>query len=242
MIKVKRDEVDFFLQPFGGRDEDLPKLFAEIKEYHSGKPFEIHGIYEDGKTRLEKAFPAMEFTEDRDNWDYVYLREKLANLSGRKYHGKKNHYNNFKKEYPDYVYEPIAPNNYEECKAFGDEWCEKRVGGDESLRCELCAIHEAIDNFEVLDLRGGVIRIDGKVEAFSFGKKINDDTAVLHVEKANPEYRGLYAAINKDFAKHAWSDVVYLNREEDMGHEGLRMAKESYNPEFMVKKYSAVFK
>ena len=89
LIKVKRNEVDFFLQPFGGKDEDLPKLFAEIKEYHEGKPFEIHGIYDDGKERLEKAFPEMEFIEDRDNWDYVYLREKLASLSGRKYHGKK---------------------------------------------------------------------------------------------------------------------------------------------------------
>ena len=87
VIKVKRNEVDFFLQPFGGKDEDLPKLFAEIKEYHEGKPFEIHGIYDDGKERLEKAFPEMEFIEDRDNWDYVYLREKLASLSGRKYHG-----------------------------------------------------------------------------------------------------------------------------------------------------------
>lgn len=198
VIKVKRNEVDFFLQPFGGKDEDLPKLFAEIKEYHEGKPFEIHGIYDDGKERLAKAFPEMEFIEDRDNWDYVYLREKLASLSGRKYHGKKNHYNAFKKEYPDYVYEPIGPDNYEECKAFGDEWCEKRVGEDESLRCEQCAIHEAIDNFEALGLRGGAIRVNGKIEAFSFGKKINDDTAVLHVEKANPDIRGIYAAINKE--------------------------------------------
>ena len=72
--------------------------------------------------------------------------------------------------------------------------------------------------------------------------KINDDTAVLHVEKANPDIRGIYAAINKEFAEHAWGDVVYLNREEDMGHEGLRTAKESYHPEFMIKKYSSVFK
>ena len=140
------------------------------------------------------------------------------------------------------VYEPIGPDNYEECKAFGDEWCEKRVGEDESLRCEQCAIHEAIDNFEALGLRGGAIRVNGKIEAFSFGKKINDDTAVLHVEKANPDIRGIYAAINKEFAEHAWGDVVYLNREEDMGHEGLRTAKESYHPEFMIKKYSSVFK
>lgn len=81
-----------------------------------------------------------------------------------------------------------------------------------------------------------------RLKPSALAKKINDDTAVLHVEKANPEIRGLYAVINRDFAKNAWGDVTYLNREEDMGHEGLRMAKESYKPEFMVKKYSTIFK
>ena len=184
----------------------------------------------------------MEITDDRDNWDYVYLQQNLATLAGRKYHGKKNHCNAFVKEHPDYVYEEMNRSNIEECLAFGDMWCERRMSDDPSLVCEKCAIHEALDNFEALKLRGGVIRIDGKVEAFSFGEKINDDTAVLHVEKANPEIRGLYAVINRDFAKNAWGDVTYLNREEDMGHEGLRMAKESYKPEFMVKKYSTIFK
>ena len=242
VLKVKRNDVDFFLQPFGGKDEDLPLLMKEIKEYHNGKPFEIHGIYDDGRERLLKAFPDLEITDDRDNWDYVYLQQNLATLVGRKYHGKKNHCNAFVKEHPDYVYEEMNRSNIEECLAFGDMWCEHRMSDDPSLVCEKCAIHEALDNFEALKLRGGVIRIDGKVEAFSFGEKINDDTAVLHVEKANPEIRGLYAVINRDFAKNAWGDVTYLNREEDMGHEGLRMAKESYKPEFMVKKYSTIFK
>ena len=124
VIKVKRNDVDFFLQPFGGRDEDLPKLMQEIKEYNGGKPFEIHGIYEDGKERLLKAFPDLEITDDRDNWDYVYLQQKLATLAGRKYHGKKNHCNAFVKEYPDYVYEEMSRSNIDECIAFGDMWCE----------------------------------------------------------------------------------------------------------------------
>ena len=208
MIKVNRNEVDFFLQPFGGKDEDLPKLFAEIKEYHEGKPFEIHGIYDDGKERLAKAFPEMEFIEDRDNWDYVYLREKLASLSGRKYHGKKNHYNAFKKEYPDYVYEPIGPDNYEECKAFGDEWCEKRVGEDET-----CAVSNVLSMKRLIILKHLVCAAalsvsTEKLKRSASVKKINDDTAVLHVEKANPDIRGIYAAINKEFAEHAWGDVV----------------------------------
>ena len=236
IVKVKRDLTEFFLQPFGGKDEDLPKLIEALREYAGGE-FMFAGIYEEGKTRLSTVFDEAEFIEDRDNWDYIYLRENLANLAGRKYHGKKNHVNAFVKEHPDYVYAPITPADYDECMAFGDTWCERRLSEDPSLVCEKCAIHEAFNNFEALGLRGGLIRLDGKVEAFSFGKKINDNTAVLHVEKANPEIRGLYAVINRDFAKNAWQDVTYLNREEDMGHEGLREAKESYKPEYMWKKY-----
>ena len=89
IVKVKRNEVDFFLQPFGGKDEDLPLLMEELKEYHEGKPFRLHGIYECTKERFSRVFPDLEFEEDRDNWDYIYLREKLAALSGRKYHGQK---------------------------------------------------------------------------------------------------------------------------------------------------------
>ena len=240
IVKVKRNEVDFFLQPFGGKDEDLPLLMEELKEYHEGKPFRLHGIYECTKERFSRVFPELEFEEDRDNWDYIYLREKLAALSGRKYHGQKNHYNAFKKAYPDFVYEPITEENKAECLAFGEKWCDDRIDEDPTLICEKYAMQQAFSNFEALELRGGAIRINGKIEAFSFGKKINDDTAVLHVEKANGAIRGLYTAINKEFASHAWDDVTYLNREEDMGVEGLRKAKESYHPEFMFKKYSVV--
>ena len=125
IIKVKRNEVDFFLQPFGGKDEDLPLLMEELKEYHGGKPFRLHGVYECTKERLNRMFPGLEFEDDRDNWDYVYLREKLATLSGRKYHGQKNHYNAFKKANPDFVYEPITDANKAECLAFGEKWCDE---------------------------------------------------------------------------------------------------------------------
>ncbi|MCD8174729.1 MAG: phosphatidylglycerol lysyltransferase domain-containing protein [Phascolarctobacterium sp.] len=242
LIKVNRNNVDFFLQPFGGRDEDLPLLINDIREIHEGIPFEMHGIYEYTKERMEKVMPWIEFIEDRDTSDYVYLRENLATLVGRKYHGQKNHYNTFKKNYPDYVYEPITESNMAECRSFGEKWCDDRLHEDTSIICEKYAIQQAFHNFVALELRGGAIRLDGKIEAFSFGRKINEDTAVEHVEKANPEIRGLYAVINKEFAAHAWGDVVYLNREEDMGHEGLRRVKESYHPEFILKKYNAVFR
>ena len=113
---------------------------------------------------------------------------------------------------------------------------------DESLKCEFCAIKEALNNLEVLNIQGGLIRINGEVEAFTFGEKQNDELVIVHVEKANPEIRGLYTVINQEFIQHNWTDVKYVNREEDMGKEGLRKAKESYNPEFMVKKYNTIIK
>ena len=192
------------MQPFGGKDEDLPKLFAEIKEYHEGKPFEIHGIYKDGKERLAKAFPEMEFIEDRDNWDYVYLREKLASLSGRKYHGKKNHYNAFKKNIPI-----MFTNRSDQIITKSARLLVMNGAKNVLAKTKACAVSNVLSMKRLiilkhLVLRGGAIRVNGKIEAFSFGKKINDDTAVLHVEKANPDIRGIYAAINKEFAEHAW--------------------------------------
>ena len=184
--------------------------------------------------------PGLTYEEDRDNWDYVYLQEKLATLSGRKLHGQKNHYNAFVKAHPDFVYEPITMDNMMECLNFGERWCDEHMSEDPSLLCEKYAIQEAFLSFEQLELRGGAIRFDGKIQAFSFGKKINEDTAVLHVEKARHDVRGLYTAITKEFAAHAWTDVKYLNREEDMGHPGLREAKMALHPEFMVKKYNVI--
>lgn len=241
LIRVKRNDVDFYIQPFGGRDEDIPKLFAELKKYHGGKSFEMHGIYEFTKERFERMLPGMTYIDDRDNWDYVYLREKLATMSGRKLHGQKNHYNAFVKAHPDFIYEPITLDNMMECLNFAEQWCDERMAIDPSIIYEKHAIQEAFLSFEQLGLRGGAIRFDGKIQAFSFGKKINDDTAVLHVEKARHDVRGLYTAITKEFATHAWNDVKYLNREEDMGHLGLRTAKEALHPEFMLKKYNLIY-
>ncbi|MEG1413107.1 MAG: phosphatidylglycerol lysyltransferase domain-containing protein [Acidaminococcaceae bacterium] len=241
LIKVTRNNVTFLLPPFGGSAETLPLIFNELKLTFVGQQLEIRGIYEETITSWQKNLPdIVAFTEDRDNWDYVYLQEKLATLAGRKYHSKKNHLNAFKKDQPDYLYEEITPANIEECIAFADLWCERRIGNDASLGCEFCAIKEALRNMTILKICGGLIRINGKVEAFTFGEKLNQQMAVIHVEKANPDIRGLYTAINQEFCQNAWSAVTYINREEDMGIEGLRKAKESYNPELMVKKYITV--
>ena len=242
ILKVTVNGVTFVLPPFGGKDEDMPLIVNALKEYFGG-PFEFHGIYESTMERFKRTMPEItEYTEDRDNWDYVYDREKLATLSGRKYHSKKNHYNAFIKEHPDYVYEEINAANKDECIAFGKAWCAQRAETDPTIKCEACAIEEGLNNMEFLKIRGGLIRLDGQVKAFTFGEKVSEHTAVVHVEKADPNVRGLFTAINKDFVQNAWPDVQFINREEDMGKEGLRKAKESYNPIFMVKKYNTIIR
>ena len=220
----------------------MPLIVNALKEYFGG-PFEFHGIYESTMERFKRTMPEItEYTEDRDNWDYVYDREKLATLSGRKYHSKKNHYNAFIKEHPDYVYEEINAANKDECIAFGKAWCAQRAETDPTIKCEACAIEEGLNNMEFLKISGGLIRLDGQVKAFTFWEKVSEHTAVVHVEKADPNVRGLFTAINKDFVQNAWPDVQFINREEDMGKEGLRKAKESYNPIFMVKKYNTIIR
>ena len=172
----------------------------------------------------------------------MYLQEDLATLRGRRYHGQKNHYNTFKRENPDYVFEMINPENFAECLNFGEEWCKARMETDPSIVWEIRALQEAFVNFEALGLRGGAIRVNGKIEAFGFGKTINGEVCDENVEKANPDIRGLYSAIQTECAQYVWPDMKYINREEDIGLEGLRKAKEALHPAFMVKKYSLLVK
>ena len=174
---------------------------------------------------------------DRDQFDYVYPAEKLAALSGRKLHKKKNHLNKFLKSV-EYQYHPLAQNLVDDVLGMQEDWCRMR---ECSLHPELLdedhAVFEALQQFGRLDYIGGVIVIEGKVQAFALGEMLNPDTAVIHIEKANPEIPGLYAAINQMFAQNAWSGIGFINREQDLGVEGLRKAKLSYQPHHLVEKY-----
>ena len=179
---------------------------------------------------------------DRNEFDYVYLAQDLINLSGRKFHGKKNHLNSFRKDFPTAEYLPITAEIIPQCRDELNRWYElhKKNNPDDPFLCyEQAAIHEIFDNFDEFKLKGGAIILGGKVIAFSFGEKLNSDTAVIHVEKADPEIRGAFTAINQNFVAAEWSDVQFINRESDMGLEGLRQAKESYHPVKLIEKFNA---
>lgn len=179
---------------------------------------------------------------DRDNYEYVYLTQDLINLSGKKFRQKKNNLNHFRNQYMGYEYLPITEDIFEECLDADKRWMENRIDRDtedeDEMKGERQAIKTIFDNWDALGAKGGAIRIFNKIAAFSIGEMLNDDTAIIHFEKSDPNIRGLYQAINHEFVVHAWSHTTYINREEDMGIPGLRQSKESYNPDHYVEKFS----
>lgn len=182
------------------------------------------------------------FVKDRDYFDYVYQRQDLAELKGKHYQPKRNHVNKFKREY-NFTAEPLTQQAVAECLEFEASWC--RVHGyeeDENILNERQAMVYAFEHWERLGLRGLVIRVEGKVAAFTFGAPINHDTFGVHFEKADIRIDGAYSAVNQFFAASLPEEYVYLNREEDLGIPGLRQAKLSYQPAFLLEKIRAVKK
>ena len=183
---------------------------------------------------LNQRYPGRFLIEyDRDDAEYIYECDKLMELRGKKYHGKKNHVNKFKKTY-DWIYEEIDDRNVEECIHMLSDWrSDNEDPQDDEMGAEVCACRTALLERDFLGLKGGLIRADGKVVAFTLAERINSDTLVIHFEKAYAEIPGAYATINQEFLLHHAGDAAYVNREEDMGDPGLRKAKESYHPIFL---------
>jgi len=178
----------------------------------------------------------------RDHFDYLYATADLIRLAGRRFHDKRNHLNAFRRLHP-FTYESLEEHHLPACRELSEKWCRlRRCEEDLSLLGEWEAIREALDHFSALGLTGGVIRVEGQVVAFSVGELLNRETAVIHLEKADPELKGAYAAINQQFLEHAFPEVPFVNREQDLGEPGLRTAKLSYNPVRLVEKFQICLK
>lgn len=193
------------------------------------------------KEELEQLFPGQfEFIYDRDNCDYVYETEKLISLSGKKLHAKRNHYNYFKKTY-QFEYSRLTAEDMPECKRLFDLWTEEKQdeNGAENARA---ATYAVIENFTELGVTGGGIRIGGELVAASFAEPVTEETVLVHLEFGDNALRGAFSAINQQFCEHEWSSYRYVNREEDMGLDGLRKAKLAYRPAYLLDKYAAVLK
>ncbi|MFX0029981.1 MAG: DUF2156 domain-containing protein, partial [Candidatus Hermodarchaeota archaeon] len=225
----------YFFPPIGSTPE---KIIIDIFKEHMKA--EVHRVPETVCEKLVKdeEFLKMElnYLEDRNNWDYVYSREEILNLTGNKYRQNRRWLNKFFENY-DYDFQLITGDLIEKCKELQLEWCIMRAcTEDESLEAEQEAIYEALNNFNKLGFSGGLICIEDKCVAYTFGEMLNENTLVIHIEKAHAEYEGAYQAINNFFLKNCCVDAICVNREQDLGIEGLRRAKESYKPIKMNKK------
>lgn len=172
--------------------------------------------------------------------DYIYETEKLSTLSGKKLHKKKNRFNKFVKTYPDYRFERVNKDNLQALRAFYSRFVAENPADNDRLSAEEKIINKLLDEYELLDISGGLIYVENDIVAFAIGELVGD-TLYMHFEKADRGYDGSYEAINSLFVRNFGADARFVDREEDMGDEGLRAAKRAYCPAEMVDKYEIVF-
>lgn len=205
----------------------------------------IYGVTESYKPVLESDFPGkFSFEYDDGNNDYIYSVENLASLSGKKYHSKRNHISNFIKNNPDWRYEDINADNIEECIELHTNWIENKDDSDNEAdySLEFEAVLSGFEHYSEIGFKGGLIRVNNKPIAYTYGERFNEHCFVTHFEKAPADVQGAYAIINREFAKRLADDgYIYVNREEDLGLPGLRKAKQSYKPQIWLKKETAVY-
>lgn len=233
-----------YMMPVG--EGDLKAIIHELMEDAAslGHPFKMWGICAQMKPVFEESFPdTFQLVANPNNFDYIYTRESLSTLRGKKLQSKRNHLNKFRANHPDAEFKPLTPELVPDCLRLEAEWCKANdCAENESLQRERIALTRALRSMDELGLMGGVLYVGGKIAAFTFGCPINEFTFDTCVEKADTGIEGAYAMINYEFANYLPEKFVYINREEDLGLEGLRKAKLSYHPETVLEKYTATCK
>ncbi len=221
---------EYFLPPLGGAiDGTLTTLFEEGRVLYGADDEFVRKHLADGG--------GIEVAEDRDSFDYLYLRQELADLPGNRYHKKKNRINYFTRRH-SYTVEPFSGEYLQGSLRLLDEWRRVRSGIDSiSLMLETDAAEEALQMAAQLGLEGLVVLVEGEVKAFVLGEKLNDDTSLCHFEKADPFMEGLYQLIDREFCRLCFTECTYVNREQDLGEQNLRQSKLSYHPVELIKKF-----
>jgi hypothetical protein len=223
------DGVPYFLPPLGDGANASSGWLLDAGMILYGADESFVGAYYQSE--------AVEIVEDRDSFDYLYLRHELAELPGNRYHKKKNRINYFFSRHECQV-ELYTDRLRDGCLELLEEWRRVRgkIGSD-SLALEAEAAAEALNMAIPLCLAGVVALVDGKVKAFALGEKLNNDTSVCHFEKADPFLEGLYQLIDREFCRLLFTDCTYVNREQDLGEQNLRQTKLSYHPLELVRKF-----
>lgn len=243
IFRYMGEKHDLYSFPFGGSDQDKLALLEQVMKLceAEGGTLELSPLAQRDYEFLRRYYPGQFLmAANRDMSDYIYEREKLVKLPGKKYHGKRNHIARFM-DADDWGYEPITDENRAEAKAMMDEWKNRRSDvWNVELEQDFGAMTTALLEMERLEMVGGLLRKAGQVVALAIGEPLNEDTFVVHYEKAFADVQGAYPMINQQFAEHAADGFTYIDREEDTGDPGLRKAKLSYQPCRLEKKYTAI--
>ncbi len=218
------------------------ELFSSLKNYMISKnhSLNISSVSSKDLQWLSEYYGGeISVHADRDSFDYIYNTEDLIELKGRKYHGKRNHIKRFKEK--EWLFRPLEKTDFDECTTFAAEFYNNSDENDFSSAVEQYAIYTYFRYFDTLGLKGGMLYSEGKLVGFTIGEPLNSDTFDVHIEKAVSGVQGAYATLCNEFAKYAAKDFKYINREEDLGLEGLRKSKLSYKPAFLHEKYTLTF-
>lgn len=220
--------------------EAVAALRSDAKE--RGIRFRLFGATPSEAEAVEAMYP-QQFTARsvRDSYDYVYDIERLCGLHGRKLQAKRNHCNHFEQTYPDYRVLPLTKELLAQCIAFAARWYEEHTDSHPYTDTteETFALQKTFRYFDELHMEGIALETQDGLVAFAMGNRIREDTFDVNFEKALAEINGAYPMVNREFARliHSrYPEVKYLNREDDMGIEGLRRAKESYYPDLLLEK------
>lgn len=241
-IHFEKDKNICYHYPIGEGEKDhiIEKLILLSKENNQQM-----SIICETKQRKSCFAHQFEIKEERNFYDYLYLREDLQELKGKKFQPKRNHINKFTNKYK-WSFEILNSENCFQCLELLNLWQEQAIEKTPELKSdyekEKKVINYFFSNFEQLNLFAGAIKVEEKIVAFSIGSKINNNTFDVHIEKADRNYEGAFALINREMALHIDKNYIYINREEDLGIEGLRKAKLSYNPIKLIEKYFAILK
>ena len=226
------------------RKADLRQNFALTEQYFNTElhlKLNMYLVDAEAAAALDLPKDRYEIVEQRSYFDFIYDAEKLRTLSGRAYHKKKNHVNGFLKLYGDRSeFRILTASDRETIMDFLKRWEAAHDTEDPYHReqYELQGISFVLENSEQIPTLIGGVFVDGVLEAFSIGSyQEANQMAVIHIEKANPEIRGLYAYLNQQFLIRGFPQAKIVNREDDMGLEGLRQAKLSYQPIALARKY-----
>lgn len=224
----------------------LDAIIADAKQ--RGIPCRLTSLSAADREKLEAWYPGQFYFEpDRDGFDYIYSIEALAELAGKKLQRKRNHCNRFHLLHPHYTVEPITDDNTPAVKSMLEQWYAQKKAADPtaSFHLEEAAIFQALRHREALGMEGLILKDKGHILAVTLGSMLANDTFDVHFEKAAEGYDGAYAVINREFARYLrekYPSLKWLNREDDLGIEGLRQAKLSYYPDRLIEKSWACLK